>query len=238
VEEPNKIRKQVTMTADDSEGRLERRIFRELFAEWPNGGEDIETSMFPLLFPTGNGVFDQDRPRQMRFVEHRDHVRRQFNLSGRGRTEEWLTWANSVAEAIERRKRGEDIAIEFPSNEERMAAMDEKLRTTPMEQKMTDPFKIKTVLLAMGQVNPAYREEQGIDAVVETRLAEARQSDWSVIKECAACHRYECPQHPDLKLSRCAKCHHVFYCGREHQAQDWPKHKKRCKKVAKAMNNS
>lgn len=226
-------------TDDDSEGRLERRIFRELFASWPSS-EHIETGMFPTLFPLGQGVFDQDRPRQPRFVEYRDHLLRQADPRFR-QNAEWRQWADTVAEAIELRRRGEDVSMPVPSQEETSAAMDEFLRTKTLEEKLADPLKIRNALLAMGQMNPLYREEQqgqNIDFLVEERIAEQRRSDWSAIKECGLCHRYECPENAGLKLSRCSKCKHVYYCCREHQTEDWPNHRKRCKKVAEAMSSS
>jgi len=48
-----------TMLSDESEGRREGRIFQQLFASWPHS-DCIETALFPILFPTGTGVFDQD----------------------------------------------------------------------------------------------------------------------------------------------------------------------------------
>lgn len=34
-------------------------------------------------------------------------------------------------------------------------------------------------------------------------------------------------------LVRCQGCQVVFYCGREHQASDWPHHKLGCKQIKK-----
>ena len=59
------------MSDEDSEGRLERRIFQELYASWPHS-DTIAAAMFPTLFPFGTGVYDQDRLVQMRFVDYRD----------------------------------------------------------------------------------------------------------------------------------------------------------------------
>lgn len=48
-----------------------------------------------------------------------------------------------------------------------------------------------------------------------------------------------CGQSEELKA--CARCKSVFYCGRQHQIQDWPKHKKVCKakqaEIAKKAQN-
>eukprot|EP00300_Choanocystis_sp_HF-7_P030025 c38770_g1_i1.p2 GENE.c38770_g1_i1~~c38770_g1_i1.p2 ORF type:complete len:189 (-),score=23.39 c38770_g1_i1:77-586(-) len=35
-------------------------------------------------------------------------------------------------------------------------------------------------------------------------------------------------------LSRCAACHAVYYCGPEHQKEDWKAHKINCKRFKKA----
>jgi len=42
-------------------------------------------------------------------------------------------------------------------------------------------------------------------------------------KECTVCGATQ-------NLKRCSKCHVVYYCGREHQTQDWKRHKKECQK--------
>ena len=224
--------------SDDSEGRLERRIFQELFASWPHSDCVEAAIMFPTLFPTGRGVFDEDRPHQMRFVEYRDGLLGLSDPRFR-QNEEWKNWASAVADAIELRKRGEDVMISPATEEEQKIALEDTFRNAPIEQRMVDPARIRSWLLAMRQLNnPAFRHEQGknIDELVEERIVEARQSEWSVIKECAICHRYECSEkHPGLSLSMCSKCRHVFYCGREHQKQDWPRHRKHCKRLAKTL---
>jgi len=50
--------------------------------------------------------------------------------------------------------------------------------------------------------------------------------------ECAFCYRPHDP--PEHKLNACARCHRVYYCGREcqvkHWKEDWNGHKKKCKK--------
>lgn len=45
---------------------------------------------------------------------------------------------------------------------------------------------------------------------------------------CRVCDKTE-------KTFRCAGCKVVFYCGKEHQKEDWPLHKAICKKVAKGL---
>ncbi|KDO32038.1 hypothetical protein SPRG_03255 [Saprolegnia parasitica CBS 223.65] len=59
----------------------------------------------------------------------------------------------------------------------------------------------------------------------EARL-ELRQSQMFVPRRCevVGCDRAD--------VKHCAKCRCVFYCGREHQLQDWPRHKIDCKHIA------
>ncbi|XP_022097362.1 egl nine homolog 1-like [Acanthaster planci] len=47
----------------------------------------------------------------------------------------------------------------------------------------------------------------------------------SSVGSCACCKSTE-------NLKRCSKCKSVFYCSREHQLQDWKKHKRYCKKIS------
>jgi len=47
-------------------------------------------------------------------------------------------------------------------------------------------------------------------------------------KECVVCGKTE-----DLK--KCAKCLVVFYCSKEHQTQDWKRHKLECQKDINAI---
>jgi hypothetical protein len=45
-----------------------------------------------------------------------------------------------------------------------------------------------------------------------------------VEKYCAICG-------PKVKASRCSRCQLISYCNTDHQRQDWPRHKKCCKKA-------
>ncbi|OBZ74798.1 hypothetical protein A0H81_05242 [Grifola frondosa] len=38
--------------------------------------------------------------------------------------------------------------------------------------------------------------------------------------------------------TRCARCKGVYYCSKEHIAQDWPAHKAYCKRVSAAGTNT
>jgi len=53
--------------------------------------------------------------------------------------------------------------------------------------------------------------------------------------ECASCYRPHDPS--EHKLRPCARCHRVYYCGKECQVKHWKDkrngHKKRCNKKAK-----
>ena len=50
---------------------------------------------------------------------------------------------------------------------------------------------------------------------------------------CQVCHRSRiCQTGPNVSLSKCSKCKRVYYCGRNHQAKDWSKHKKTCELLA------
>lgn len=48
----------------------------------------------------------------------------------------------------------------------------------------------------------------------------------SVLKKGLACA--VCGRSDDCKLSCCSVCQQTFYCSREHQRLDWPRHKKEC----------
>jgi len=50
-------------------------------------------------------------------------------------------------------------------------------------------------------------------------------------KECALCGKKEDPQQ-EVKLLGCGQCLVIFYCSKEHQKDDWPRHKSICKKLA------
>lgn len=56
-------------------------------------------------------------------------------------------------------------------------------------------------------------------------------------------HSMEMPMNPqccvckkEKGLSRCVGCGVVFYCGRDHQTRNWPKHKSACKQIKTTKN--
>ena len=49
-------------------------------------------------------------------------------------------------------------------------------------------------------------------------------------RKCAVCDKGE-------KLSKCARCQKVFYCGREHQIEHWATHKRECNKQQENTQN-
>jgi len=75
----------------------------------------------------------------MRFVEYRDYLLRHADPRFR-QNQLWQDLANTVTEAIEARKRGEDVIIPPPDEEEDRAFMDEKLRNTPLAEKLVGPL--------------------------------------------------------------------------------------------------
>ena len=48
------------------------------------------------------------------------------------------------------------------------------------------------------------------------------------------CNICSLTRYDSIKLSECVKCKTFRYCGREHQKEDWDKHKIICKKIQKA----
>ena len=122
---------------------------------------------------------------------------------------------------------------------ERRKNRDDKLKTLSMEKRTVDPFTIKRSLMASMATNPSHSDmtNQNIDDKLESKLAPLRQSPYSIINECSKCKKYECPDNGNLKLSKCSACLSVFYCCKEHQAEDWFIHKKRCKMLKKMAAN-
>mmetsp|Transcript_21213 Transcript_21213/g.56679 ORF Transcript_21213/g.56679 Transcript_21213/m.56679 type:complete len:206 (+) Transcript_21213:883-1500(+) len=53
--------------------------------------------------------------------------------------------------------------------------------------------------------------------------------------QCAGCQRQEDSEDPvtGVKLSKCARCRVVQYCGKDCQVRDWPTHKPACKRRCK-----
>jgi len=79
--------------------------------------------------------------------------------------------------------------------------------------------------------------ENAIRALQEFDKHEGRTTPSFIPKpiECATCYRPHDP--PEHKLRPCARCHRVYYCGKECQVKHWKMerngHKKKCNKKAK-----
>ena len=197
--------------------------------------------MFPLLFPHGTGVFDQDRPHQPRFVEYRDQLLRQADSRFRNNPQ-WRQWSDGIVEAIAAMRSGGEVEIDEYSERANPEAgtqqMQDSIRSKPLEQRTTNPLRMRNALEFLVRTNPAFRGQSASD-MFQQRMEEARQVDGNVIEECAICHRYECPEDPDLRLMKCGRCRHVFYCGKEHQTQDWKaRHKSNCSRLAATLQNT
>lgn len=210
--------------AEDEEGRRERKFFQEIFHS--GAPPHFEAAAFPTLFPFGTGTYDEDRPRPVRFKEYREHL---MSLSD-GRFQQhkaWMEWSASVVEAIERKKKGEDVEMRMDNTSSR-ESIAEAVASKP--QKAVNPQRIRAALQHMVQHNPAYAGLGNVDTVVRERLDEARLAG-AVIEECAlvSCRKFQCPEAPGLALMRCAGCQMVYYCCKEHQTADWGNHKAMCK---------
>ena len=68
--------------------------------------------------------------------------------------------------------------------------------------------------------------EMSSAAPVTTAGAGAAGVEKGEIKPCRVCKEVK-------NTFRCARCRIAFYCGKEHQAMDWPVHKVACKKAPK-----
>ena len=233
------VKPKTTRVANDSnnysEARKERQWFKEIHSKLPHN-DCVEAAMFPTLFPTGQGVYDQDRPKPLRFVEYRDHLLKLSDTRFRDSVE-WKTWADAVVQAMEAKKQGkEDVFLELPSATTQMFDMQRKFQNLPLEDKLMNPCKLKKALECVVESNPAFAGQK-VEDLMKERLTLARQMDGIIVRECAICHRFETPEGEDLKLLRCSKCQAAFYCGKEHQLDDWKRHKKECKKLAALKKN-
>lgn len=222
------------------EGRLERKIFQDIHREanYPDGGANVEAGMFPMLFPCGTGMFDQDRPIPLRFVEYRDHFLNYY-VGGLGYpfrdNSTWKEWADGMVQTIAALRRGESVRLDQYEAGAGETAFNERVeeinKTRDASERAIRPYKIRQALEHQVENTAANRHErsQYVSDVLEVRLNRVRALQGSVIMECAVCHRYECPEDPDLKLSKCGRCRCVYYCGRDHQVQHWKTgHKKKC----------
>jgi hypothetical protein len=55
---------------------------------------------------------------------------------------------------------------------------------------------------------------------------------WVDGKKCQVCSKEESGE---VKLFKCSRCKSVLYCGRDHQKQHYPQHKKHCKSIAEGL---
>eukprot|EP00961_Rhodomonas_salina_P219058 2961202-Rhodomonas_salina.1 len=90
--------------------------------------------------------------------------------------------------------------------------------------------KSQDVLRAMAL---AQAEEDGAEAgsrPIEVSGAAAQGRYEQIAETCAACGKKG-------KVQKCSKCKSVAYCGKECQLSDWGDHKKKCKRIAKQIEN-
>jgi hypothetical protein len=85
-------------------------------------------------------------------------------------------------------------------------------------QKLLDPVGIK-----VSYYPPPSAEETMMNNMTNPHLSAQEK-----LPSCAVCHTTSCAD--GKKLLLCARCHGVYYCGKEHQKQHWSQHKKRCGK--------
>lgn len=85
-------------------------------------------------------------------------------------------------------------------------------------QKLLDPVGIK-----VSYYPPPSEEEEMMNNMTNPHLSMQEK-----LPSCAVCQTTSCAD--GKKLLLCARCHGVYYCGKEHQKEHWPKHKKRCGK--------
>jgi hypothetical protein len=139
-----------------------------------------------------------------------------------------MEWSASVLEAIELKRKGEDVEMRFDCTTNPRESLESAVASKL--QQAVNPQRMRAALQHMVQHNPAYAGLGSADTLVRERLDEARLAG-AIIEECAlaSCRKFQCPEEPGLVLMRCAGCSLVYYCCKEHQKADWRNHKAPCK---------
>lgn len=76
------------------------------------------------------------------------------------------------------------------------------------------------------EVNTMKEEEEG-EKKEEDEEAHGSQSESSQRRRCYICHSLRSVDGSQLNV--CSRCERVAYCSREHQVEDWQRHKPECK---------
>mmetsp|Transcript_34426 Transcript_34426/g.55690 ORF Transcript_34426/g.55690 Transcript_34426/m.55690 type:complete len:310 (-) Transcript_34426:543-1472(-) len=88
------------------------------------------------------------------------------------------------------------------------------------------------VVLRMGQQLASQRRSLSqytfLWAACDKRMEDVEREDRELVEKERKCAKEGCPIFGHHALNRCGRCRKTYYCTKEHQTADWPRHKADC----------